>query len=95
MNILFLVNYTEKLSTKHESIQYNADQLWQKLGFKSLKERCSYRKICTFSKIFKNESHNYLFNQTQVGNQLHNTRNSGKIPHPNIVFSKVASFCHQ
>ena len=38
------------------------EKLYQELGFESLQQRRWYRKLCSFYKVFKNESPRYLLN---------------------------------
>ena len=64
----------QKWNQKIESIQYNAcleitgairdssrEEIYQKLGLKSLKHRRWYRKLCYFYKIYNEKSPDYLF----------------------------------
>ena len=78
---------------KIESIQYNAclaitgairgtsrEKIYQKLGLESLQLRRSYRKLCLFYKVFKNEHPKYLFNLIPVRRTPYATRTVGNIP---------------
>ena len=78
---------------KLESLQYNAylaitgairvlsrEKLYQELGFESLQQRRWYRKLCSFYKVFKNESPRYLFNIIPIRNPAYSTRNHVNIP---------------
>ena len=55
-------------------------KLYQVLGFESLQQRCWYRKLCSFCKVFKNESPRYLFNIIPIKNPAYSTRNHLNIP---------------
>ena len=55
-------------------------KLYQELGFESLQQRCWYRKLCNFCKVFKNESLRYLFNIIPNKNPAYSTRNHVNIP---------------
>ena len=78
---------------KSESLQYNAclaitgtthgssrEKLYQELGFEPLHQRRSYRNLCNFYKVFKNESPRYLFNITPIRHPFYSTRNHVNIP---------------
>ena len=56
------------------------EKLYQELGFESLQQRRWYRKLCSFYKIFKNESPRYLFNIIPIRNSSYITRNHANIP---------------
>ena len=53
----------------------------------SLQQRRWYRKLCTFFKILKEKSPEYLFNIIPTRNNVHRTRNSHNIPHLNLKHS--------
>ena len=89
--------YNDSFHQKLESIQYNAalaitgvirdtssEKLYQELGLESLQQRRWYRKLCTFLKIIKEKSPDYLFNIIPKNNSNHRTRNSYNIPQFNI-----------
>ena len=78
---------------KLESLQCNAclattraicgssrENLCQELGFESLQQRCWYRKLCSFYKVFKNQSPRYLFKIIPIRNPACSTRNHVNIP---------------
>ena len=44
------------------------EKIYQQLGFESLQQRRWYRKLCSFYKVFKNESPFYLFNIIPIRN---------------------------
>ena len=82
---------------KLESLQYNAclaitgaircssrEKLYQELGFESLQQCRWYRKLCSFYKVFKNESSLYLFNRIPTRNPAYSTSN-----HVNIALFKT------
>ena len=91
--------YNDSFHQKLESIQYNAalaitgairgnssEKLYQELGLESLQQRRWYRKLCTFLKIIKEKSPDYLFNIISnhfsnlfKNNSNHRTRNSCNI----------------
>ena len=50
----------------------------------SLQQRCWCRQLCTFLKIIKEKSPDYLFNIIPKNNSNHRTRNSYNIPQFNI-----------
>ena len=56
------------------------EKLYQELGFESLQQRCWYRKLCSFYKVFKSESPCYLFNIIAIRNSFYITRNHANIP---------------
>ena len=74
-------------------IQYNAslaitdairgtlqEKLYQELGFQSLQQRWWFRKLCTFYKIYKNQSLHYLYNLIRLQTSLCITRSSNNVP---------------
>ena len=76
-----------------ESIQYNAslaitgakrgtskEKLYQELGFESLEQRCWFRKLCTFYKIYKNQSPSYHYNLKPLQTSSCISRSSNNIP---------------
>ena len=78
---------------KLESLQYNVclaitgaihgssrERIYQELGFESLQQHPWYRKLCSFYKVFKNESPHYLFNIIPIRNPAYSTRNHVNIP---------------
>ena len=56
------------------------EKLYQKLGFETLQQRRWYRKLCSFYKVFKNESLRCLFNIIPIRNPAYSTRNHVNIP---------------
>ena len=106
-DILYDQARNESFHLKLESIQYNAclaitgairgssrEVLYQELGFESLQQRCWYRKLCCFYKIFKNGSPRYLFNIIPTRNPFYITRNHINIPpfKTNHIFLKNSFF---
>ena len=75
---------------KLESLQYKAitgpirgssrEKLYQELGFESLQHRRWYRKLCSFCKVFKNNSPCYLFNIIPIRSPACSTGNQVNIP---------------
>ena len=76
-----------------ESIQYNAclairgtirdtsrKKIYQELRLESLQLRLWYRKLCLFSKVFKNEHPMYLFHLIPVRCTSYATRTESNIP---------------
>ena len=89
--------YNDSFREKLESVQHNAAlaitgairgtssvKRYQKLGLKSLQQRRWYRKLCTFFKIIKEKSPDYVLNIIPKNNSNHRTRNSYNIPQLNI-----------
>ena len=85
--------YNDSFHQKLESIQYNAalaiakairgtssEKLYQELGLESPQQRRWCCKLCTFYKIIKEKSPNYLFNIFPKDNSNHRTKNSYNIP---------------
>ena len=56
------------------------EKLYQELGFEYLQQRCQYRKLCYFYKIFKEQSQNYLFRLIPKQNTRYAMKNSKDIP---------------
>ena len=95
MDVSFLI--TACHHQKLKSIQYHAalaitgvvrgtssEKLYQELGLESLQQRRWYRKLCTFFKIIKEKSPDYVLNIIPKNNSNHRTRNSYNIPQFNI-----------
>ena len=74
-DIVFDQAFNKSFHDNLESIQYNAslaitgairgtskEKLYQKLGFEFLQQRRWFRKLCTFYKIYKNQSTSYFYN---------------------------------
>ena len=57
------------------------ENLYHELGFKSLKSRKLYRKLCCFYKVFKIQSPRYLFDVIPTVKRAYITRNDEKLPH--------------
>ena len=89
--------YNNSFHQKLESIQYNtalaitgairgtsSEKLYQELGLESLQQRRWYRKLCTFFKIIKENSPDYLSNIIPKNNSNHRTKNFYNIPQFNI-----------
>ena len=108
-DILYNQAHNALFHQKLESLQYNAclgitgtirgssrEKLCEELGFESLQQRRWYRKLCSFYKIFKNESPRYLFNIILIRNSSYITRNHANIPlfKTNHIFLKKLFFFH-
>ena len=81
--------FNESFHQRIESIQYNAaiaitgaitgtssEKLYQELGLESLRSRRWFRKLCLFSKIYKNKSRSYLYNLIPDRVKFYSTRSS-------------------
>ena len=92
-DIIYDQAHNASFHQKLESLQYNAclaitgairgsprEKLYQELGFESLQQRRRYRKLCSFYKVFKNESPCYLFNIIPIRSPAYSTRNHVNIP---------------
>ena len=92
---------------KLENFQYNAslaitgairgtskEIFDQELGFEFLQHRRWFRKLCTFYKIFKNQSPRYLYELLPIKTFPHDTRLSINLPlfHIRHNFSKIRFF---
>ena len=92
---------------KLESLQYNPcltitgrirgssrEKLYQELGLEWLEQRHWYSKLCSFYKVFENESPRYLFNIVPISNPAYWTRNHANIPlfKINHNFFKISFF---
>ena len=69
-------------------------KIYQELGFESLQQRRWYRKLCSFYKVFKNESSRYLFRIIPTRNPAYSTRIHLDIPlfKINHIFFKKSFF---
>ena len=54
------------------------EKLYQELGLESLQQRHWYSELCSFYKVFENESPRYLFNIVPIRNPNYLTRKSRK-----------------
>ena len=76
-----------------ESVQYNAllaitgairgtsrEELYQEIGLKSLEQRHWFRKLCTFHKIYNNQSPSYLFKLPPLQTNSRITRSPNNMP---------------
>ena len=92
-DVIFDQAYNKSFHKKLENFQYNAslsitgavrgtskEKLYQELGFESLQHRRWFRKLCTFYKIFKNQSPRYLYELLPIKTTPHNTRSSINLP---------------
>ena len=98
--MIFDQAYKTSFHEKLENFQYNAslaitgairgtskEKLYQELGFESLQHRRWFRKLCTFYKIFKNQSPRYLYELLSIKTTPHNTRSSINLRLFNISLS--------
>ena len=96
-DIIYDQAHNASFHQKLESFQYNAclaitgairgssrAKIYQELSFESIQQRRWYRKLCSFYKVFKNESPHYLFNIIPIRNPAYSTRN-----HVNISLFKT------
>ena len=105
--VLYDKAFNSSFHEKLESIQYNAcltltgairgtskEKIYLELGLESLQICRWYRKLCLFSKIYKNQSPCYLYSIIPTTNTHYTFKNSDKIPYlkPNTIFSKILSF---
>ena len=92
-DITFDQAFNKSFHDNLESIQYNAllaitgairgtlkEKLYQELGFESLQQRRWFRKLCTFYRIYKNQSPSYLYNLIPLQTSSRITRSSNNIP---------------
>ena len=88
-DIVFDQAFNKSFHDNLESIQYNASlaitgairstskkKLYQELGFKSLQQRRWFRKLCTFYKIYKNQSTSYLYNLIHPSSRISRSSNN-------------------
>ena len=91
-DIIFDQAFNKSFHDNLESIQYNAslaitgairgtsrEKLYQELGFESLQQSCWFCKLCTFYKIYKNQSPCYLYNLLSLQTSSHILRLSNNI----------------
>ena len=91
-DIIFDQAFNKSFHDNLESIQYNASlaitgairstskkKLYQELGFKSLQQRRWFRKLCTFYKIYKNQSTSYFYNLIYLQTSSRISRSSNNI----------------
>ena len=92
-DVIFDQAYNKSFYESLESLQYSAslvitvaigdtskEKLYQELGLESLQHRRWFRKLCTFFKIFKNQSPRCLYELLPLKATSHNTRSSRNIP---------------
>ena len=92
-DVIFDQAYNNSFHGSLESHQYNIslaltgaitgsskEKLYQKLGLEPLQHRRWFRKLCTFYKIFKNQSPRYLYELLPLQTISHNTRSSRNNP---------------
>ena len=92
-DVIFDQTYNKSFHEKLENFHYDAplaitgairetskEKLYQELGFEYLQHRLWFHKLCTFCKIFKNQSPCYLYELLPVKTTPHNTRLSINLP---------------
>ena len=92
-DVTFDQAYNKSFHEKLENFEYNAslaitgairgtskEKLYQELGFESLQHRRWFCKLCTFYKIFKNQSPCYFYELLPIKITPHNTRSSINLP---------------
>ena len=91
--MIFDQAYNKSFHEKLENFQYNTalaitgairgtskEKLYQELGFESLQHRGWFLKLCTFYKIFKNQSLHYLYDLLPIKSNPHKTKSSINLP---------------
>ena len=86
-DVIFDQAYNKSFHESLESLKYNVslaitgaikgtskEKLYQELGLESLQHRRWFRKLCTFYKIFKNQSPCYLYELLPLQTTSHNKR---------------------
>ena len=104
-DIIYDQAHNASFHQKLGSLQYNSclaitgairgssrEKLYQELGFGSLQQRHWYRKLCSFCKVFKNDSLRYLFNIIPIRSPAYSTRNHVSMPLPMIISLKTPFF---
>ena len=77
---LELIQYIASLAITGPIRGTSKEKLYQELGFESLQHRCWFCKLCTFYRIYKNQSRSYLYNLIPLQTSLCITRSSNNIP---------------
>ena len=91
-DIIFDQAFNKSFHDNLESIQYNASlaitgairgtskkKPYQELGFESLQQKRWFRKLCTFYKIYKNQSTSYFYNLIYLQTSSRISRSSNNI----------------
>ena len=91
-DIVFDQAFNKSFHDNLESIQYNAslaitgairgtskEKPYQELGFESLQQKRWFRKLCTFYKIYKNQSTSYFYNLIYLQTSSRISRSSNNI----------------
>ena len=103
MQILYLTKPSNAtFPNRIESAQHNAasaiavtirgtstEKLYQELGFKTMKERRWFRRLCCFYKILNNETPGYLYSLLSPPNRHYNTRKYSNIKQ---IFYRTETF---
>ena len=90
---IFDLAFNKSFHDNLEAIEYSAslartaairgtsrEKLCQELSFESLQQWCWFRKLCTFYKIYKNQSPRYLCKLLLLQTSLRFTRSSNNVP---------------
>ena len=91
-DVIFDQAYNNSFHETLESLQYNAslattgaimgtakEKLYQELGLESLQHRRWFRTLCTFYKIFQNQSQRYLYELLPLQTTSHSNKSSRNI----------------
>ena len=110
-DVIFDQAYNKLFYENLESLQYNASlaitrairgtskkKNFQELALESLQQRRWFRNLCTFYKIFKNQSPPYLCELLPLQTTSHNTRSSRNLSlfyfKHNFFKCSIFSFCN-
>ena len=101
-DIIYDQAYNNSFHQKLESVQYIAglaltgvirgtstEKFNQELGLETLQQRRWYRKLCTFYKIVKGKSSEYLYNIIPSLTNTYRTRHSHNIPQFNVKQNSI------
>ena len=91
-DVIFDQAYNNSFHETLESLQYNAslattgaimgttkEKLYQELGLESLRHRRWFRTLCTFYRIFQNQSQRYLYELLPLQATFHSNKSSRNI----------------
>ena len=94
MELLEHFNYNASLTTTGAIRGTSKEKFYQELGFEPLQHRRWFRKLCTFYKIFKNQSLHYIYELLPIKTTPHNTRSFINLPFfmLDTLFSKIHFF---
>ena len=77
---LELIQYIASLAITGPIRGTSKEKLYQELGFESLQQRRWFHKLCTFYRIYKNQSRSYLYNLVPLQTISRITKPSNNIP---------------